>query len=214
MIGTEQAVDLAKPRLRGVAHQWAFWGATVAGAALLVSAPAAAIAVYAASLAALLGTSAAYHRGTWSPRAVPVIRRLDHSMIFVLIAGTYTPFATFVLDDSVGRTVLLVVWIGAFAGIAVNLVWANAPRSADAVAYVALGWVILFATPQVIDQAGAACIALLLVGGLLYTLGAIVYARQWPDPAPAVFGFHEVFHLLVIAAAATHFAAVAIYATP
>jgi hemolysin III len=213
VIGAEAAPAVAKPRLRGVAHQWAFWGATVAGSALVLSAPAAAIAVYAASLSAMLGTSAAYHRGTWSPRALRVIRRLDHAMIFVLIAGTYTPFATFVLGGAVGRVVLLVVWIGAFAGIALNLAWTNAPRSADAVAYVALGWVIVFATPQVIDAAGVGCMSLLLLGGLLYTMGAIVYARQWPDPAPAVFGFHEGFHLLVVAAAATHFAAVAIYAT-
>jgi hemolysin III len=214
VIGTQPAGALAKPRLRGVAHQWAFWCALAAGAALVVSAPAPAITVYVTSLVAMLGTSAAYHRGTWSPRALPVIRRLDHSMIFVLVAGTYTPFAAFVLDDALGRVVLLVVWIGALAGIAMNVVWTDAPRWAVAMSYVALGWVIVFATPQVIDQAGVACMSLLLLGGVLYTMGAVVYARRWPDPAPAVFGFHEIFHLLVIAAAATHFAAVAIYATP
>jgi hemolysin III len=214
VIGAQAAQALAKPRLRGVSHWWAFWVAIIAGAALVISAPATAIAVYAISLAAMLGTSAAYHRGAWSPRALRVIRRLDHSMIFVLVAGTYTPFATFVLDDALGTAVLLVVWTGAFAGIAMNLIWTDAPRSATAVSYVALGWVIVFASPQVIDQAGLTCVALLLLGGLLYTAGAVVYARQWPDPAPAVFGFHEVFHLLVVAAAATHFAAVAVYATP
>ena len=214
MIGTQPAAALAKPRLRGVAHQWAFCVAAVAGAALVVSAPAVPIAVYAASLAAMLGTSAAYHRRTWSPRALPVMRRLDHSMIFVLVAGTYTPFAAFVLDDALGTAVLIVVWAGALAGIAMNLVWTDPPRWATAVSYVALGWVIVFASPQVIDQAGLACVGLLLLGGLLYTAGAVVYARRWPDPAPAVFGFHEVFHLLVVAAAAAHFAAVAIYATP
>jgi hemolysin III len=214
VIGTPPAEALAKPLLRGVAHQWAFLGATVAGVALVASAPATAIAVYAASLAAMLGTSAMYHRRTWSAQALPVIRGIDHSMIYVLIAGTYTPFATFVLDDAVGRVVLLVVWIGAFAGIAMKLAWTRAPRSAVAVGYVALGWVILVATPQVIDQAGAVCTSLLLLGGLLYTTGAIVYARQRPDPVPAVFGFHEVFHLLVVAAATTHFVTVAIYATP
>jgi hemolysin III len=212
--GAQAAQALPKPRLRGVAHSWAFWGATVAGAVLVVTAPAAAIAVYAASLSAMLGTSAVYHRGTWSPPALRLIRRLDHSMIFLLVAGTYTPFAVLVLDDSLGTAVLLVVWTGAFAGIAMNLVWTGAPRWATAVSYVALGWVIVFASPQVIDQAGLTCASLLLLGGLLYTLGAVVYARRWPDPAPAVFGFHEVFHALVVAAAATHFAAVAIYATP
>jgi hemolysin III len=135
-------------------------------------------------------------------------------MIFLLVAGTYTPFAAFVLDDTTGTIVLIVVWSGALAGIAMTLLWINAPRVLTALAYVALGWVIVFATPQLVDRAGIACMALLAAGGVLYTIGAVVYATKRPDPRPLVFGFHEVFHTFVVAAAAAHFVAVALYATP
>jgi hemolysin III len=205
-----------KPRLRGVSHQYAFFAAMAAGAALVVLARGAearvAVAVYALSLCAMFGASALYHRIDWPPRPSIWLRRLDHSMIYVLVAGTYTPFALLVLEPALGWTLLGVVWAGAVAGVMVSLVWIDAPRSLSAVLYVVLGWVGVMALPQLWDRAGAMAVALLATGGVLYTLGALVYARRRPDPAPRVFGYHEVFHALVIAAAAAQFVAVALAA--
>jgi hemolysin III len=205
-----------KPRLRGVSHQYAFFAAMAAGAALVVLARGAearvAVAVYALSLCAMFGASALYHRIDWPPRPSIWLRRLDHSMIYVLVAGTYTPFALLVLEPALGWTLLGVVWAGAVAGVMVSLVWIDAPRSLSAVLYVVLGWVGVMALPQLWDRAGAMAVALLATGGVLYTLGALVYTRRRPDPAPRVFGYHEVFHALVIAAAAAQFVAVALAA--
>jgi hemolysin III len=133
-------------------------------------------------------------------------------MIFVLVAGTYTPFALLVLAPALGWAVLGVVWGGALAGVVISLLWIDAPRWLTAVLYVALGWVSIVMMPQLWDRAGVLAVALLATGGLLYTVGAVVYARRRPDPAPRVFGYHEVFHALVIAAAAVHFAAIAFFA--
>jgi hemolysin III len=207
-----------KPRLRGVSHKWAFFVSLLTGSLLLVLAPggkaAIAVAIYAVSLSALFGTSALYHRVTWRPSARRWMRRLDHSMIFLLIAGTYTPFCLLVLNGGIANTVLAVVWGGALGGIVLKLVWIDAPKWLVAAVYVALGWVAVAATPQILDHAGAVALGLILAGGLLYTAGAIVYALRKPDPAPAVFGYHEVFHALVIGAAALHYAAVAFFALP
>jgi hemolysin III len=207
-----------KPRLRGVVHQWSFFVSLAAGAALVLLAPAGratvACAVYAATLCGLLGTSALYHRVTWRPRVRQWMRRLDHSMIFVLIAGTYTPFATLVLSQPLSDVVLLGVWGGALAGILFTLVWIRAPKWLTAAAYIALGWFSLIALPQLIERTGLGALALLAGGGVAYTAGAIIYARRRPDPRPAVFGYHELFHVLVVVAAAAHFAAVAAYAAP
>jgi len=207
-----------KPRLRGVVHQWSFFVSLAAGAALVAWAPAgratAACAVYAAALAGLLGTSALYHRGTWRPPVRAWLRRFDHAMIFVLIAGTYTPFAALVLDEPLRAVVLAGVWGGATAGIVFALLWINAPKWVSAVAYVALGWFSLVAVPQIVARAGAGALALLIAGGVAYTAGAIVYARRRPDPRPATFGYHEVFHVLVVVAALAHFVAVAAFAVP
>jgi hemolysin III len=142
------------------------------------------------------------------------MRRLDHSMIFVLIAGTYTPFALLVLHGTLAHAILIVVWAGALGGIVLNLVWITAPRWLIAAVYVALGWVAVAAMPALADKIGASGVALLMGGGLLYTAGAVIYATKRPDPAPAVFGYHEIFHALVVAAAAAHFAVVAFYALP
>jgi hemolysin III len=203
-----------KPRLRGVSHQYAFFAAMAAGAALVVLARGAqarvAVAVYALSLCAMFGASALYHRIDWSPRPRAWLRRLDHSMIYVLVAGTYTPFALLVLAPALGWAILGVVWAGALAGVVLSLVWIDKPRWLSAVLYVALGWVAVVVLPQLWDRAGVMAAALLATGGVLYTLGAVVYARRRPDPAPRVFGYHEVFHVLVIAAAAAQFAAVAL----
>jgi hemolysin III len=205
-----------KPRLRGVSHQYAFFAAIAAGAALVVLAQGAqarvAVGVYALSLCAMFGASALYHRIDWPPRPSVWMRRLDHAMIYVLVAGTYTPFALLVLAPALGWTLLGIVWAGALAGVALSLVWIDAPRALRALLYVVLGWIGLVALPQMWNRAGAMAVALLATGGLLYTLGAVVYARRRPDPAPRVFGYHEVFHVLVIAAAAVQFAAVALAA--
>ena len=214
---TAEAIGKVKPRLRGVSHQWAFFAALVAGAILVLAAPAGratlAAGIYAGSLAALLGTSALYHRVNWKrPRARAWMRRLDHSMIFLLIAGTVTPFALLVMEGPLATALLVAVWAGAAAGIVVELIWVDAPKWVSVIVYLAVGWIGLLGYPAILVEAGIGAAALIAVGGVLYTAGAIVYARQSPDPRPAVFGYHEVFHLLVIAAAIVHFAAVAIYA--
>jgi hemolysin III len=210
---------LNKPRLRGVWHQWAFFVSVAIGAALVIAAPSGqprlAAAIYALTVTALFGTSALYHRVTWaSVAARRWMRRLDHSMIFCLIAGTYTPFALLVLDGDLATVILIVVWAGALAGVLMKLVWIDAPKALVAVTYVMLGWVAVAAFPTMIERLGVTASTLVAVGGLLYTLGALVYAFQRPDPAPSVFGYHEVFHALVILAAALQYAVIAFYVVP
>jgi hemolysin III len=214
-----EAIAAVKPRLRGVSHEWAFFVSLFLGAALIVAAktPEAtlAVAIYAVSLSALLGTSALYHRIDWRrPEARRWMRRLDHSMIFFLIAGTYTPFALLVLHGALADAVLAVVWVGAVAGAVVEIVWIEHPKWVAALVYIALGWVAVIPFPALWTEMGAAGTLLVAAGGLLYTAGAVVYATQRPDPNPRVFGYHEVFHLFVILAAAAHFAAIAFFALP
>ena len=173
------------------------------------------MAVYALSVAGLFGTSALYHRVHWrSLAALLWMRRLDHSMIFVLIAGTYTPFALLALHGPLALAILVVVWVGALAGIAFNLAWISSPKWLHAALYVVLGWVAVAASPQLASAIGIGGLTLLALGGVLYTLGAVVYAARRPDPLPSVFGYHEVFHALVIVAAALQFAVVAFWVTP
>jgi hemolysin III len=207
-----------KPRLRGVLHQWAFFVSLVAGAVLVALAPtgraAAVAALYVAALAGLFGASALYHRVAWRPSLRPWFRRLDHSMIFVLIAGTFTPVIVLGLEGVLPVVVLAIVWAGALAGVVLKLVWLGAPRWLVAAVYVVLGWVGVILLPEVVRSAGVAAATLFVAGGLLYTAGALVYARRRPDPRPAVFGFHEVFHVFVIAAAVAHFVAIAAFVLP
>src|SRR5438270_5225246 len=187
---------LVKPRLRGVLNQSAFFVSLALGVSLVVLAPAGraklAAVIYALAVSGLLGTSALYHRVTWSKRVRAWMRRLDHSMIFVLIAGTYTPFALLVLSGGLARAILIVVWGGAAAGVILKLAWITAPRWLTAAVYVALGWVALAAMPSMAGALGAVAVGLVLAGGMLYTAGAVVYARQRPDPSPTVFGYHEI----------------------
>ena len=215
----DEFIARQKPRLRGVSHEWAFFVSVIAGAILVLAAPTArataAVAIYAASLSALLGVSALYHRINWRRPEIRLwMRRLDHSMIFLLIAGTVTPFAVLVLHGTLANALLIAVWAGAAAGIVVELVWVEAPKWATALVYLAVGWIGALGVPGIVVNAGLGAGALIAIGGALYTAGAVIYARQRPDPNPAVFGYHEVFHALVIAAAVAHFAAVAIYALP
>ena len=213
------AIALVKPKLRGVSHEWAFFISLVLGAGLIVAAqtPKAtlAVAIYAVSLSALLGTSALYHRVDWKrPDVRRWMRRLDHSMIFFLIAGTYTPFALLVLDGPLADAILVVVWIGAIAGAVVEMIWIEHPKWVAALIYMSLGWVAAAAFPQLLVDMGVTGTLLVAAGGLLYTAGAVVYAIQRPNPNPRVFGYHEIFHALVILAAAAHFAAIAFFALP
>jgi hemolysin III len=213
------AIAAVKPKLRGVSHEWAFFISLFLGAGLIIAAktPKAtlAVAIYAVSLSALLGTSALYHRVEWSrPNRRRWMRRLDHSMIFFLIAGTYTPFALLVLDGPLADAILVVVWLGAIAGAIVETVWIEHPKWVAALIYLSLGWVAVISFPELWSSMGTTGTLLVAAGGLLYTAGAVVYAIQRPNPNPRVFGYHEVFHLLVIAAAAAHFAAVAFFALP
>ena len=210
---------LVKPRFRGVSHKWAFFVALLAGAVLVIAAPSGratlAATVYAVSVVAMFGASALYHRVDWkSVAARRWMRRLDHSMIYLLIAGTYTPFALLVLEGGLAKAVLIAVWGGAALGIALKMLWPDTPKWLTAAVYIALGWVAVIAFPQLASELGVVGMALVAGGGLLYTAGAVVYALQRPNPAPAVFGYHEIFHVLVIAAALLQFVAVAAYALP
>jgi hemolysin III len=216
---TAEAIALVKPKLRGVSHEWAFFLSLGFGATLIVLAktPKATLAVgiYAVSLSALFGTSALYHRVNWTrPHVRQWMRRLDHSMIFFLIAGTYTPFALLVLHGTLAMAILAVVWIGAVAGAIVEMIWIDHPKWASALIYVSLGWVAVAAFPELWSQMGIVGTLLVAFGGLLYTAGAVVYATQRPNPNPAVFGYHEVFHLFVIAAAIAQYSAIAFFALP
>ena len=209
---------LERPRLRGVFHQYAFFVALVAGAALVVLADSVreqlAMWVYATALAAMFGISALYHRVTWrSPNVRKWMRRLDHSAILLLIAGTYTPFALLAFDGVLATAVLIAVWSGAAAGLVLNLLWIDAPTWVTAVVYIALGWVGAIAVPELVSF-GVAPAALVFLGGALYTVGAVAYALKRPNPVPNVFGYHEIFHLLVIGAAISHFVAIAAFVLP
>jgi hemolysin III len=207
-----------KPRLRGVSHTYAFFASLACGSALILAASdgraRVAAAIYAGAVSALFGTSALYHRVTWRPRARRWMRRLDHSMIFVLIAGTYTPVALVALHGHLARTILIVVWAGAFAGMIFKLAWIDAPKWLFAAVYIALGWVACAVFGELPAAIGWLGFAGLATGGLLYTVGAVVYASGRPDPSPTVFGYHEVFHALVIAAAALHYAVIAFAVLP
>ncbi|MEJ7817674.1 MAG: hemolysin III family protein [Thermoleophilaceae bacterium] len=208
-----------KPRLRGVSHQWAFFVSLVLGAVLVLTAPSgkamASAAVYAGCVAILFGTSALYHRIDWrTESARRWMRRLDHSAIFLLIAGSYTPFAILVVDGTLADVVLAVVWAGAAAGIVLKLIWIDAPKWLAALIYVLLGWVSIATMPDMAGDLGITATAMVAAGGLLYTVGAVVYAIRRPDPSPTVFGYHEVFHLLVIAASGLQYAVIAFWVLP
>jgi hemolysin III len=164
--------------------------------------------IYAVTVTLLFGTSALYHRRNWGARGKAVMMRLDHSMIFVFIAGTYTPIAVLTLSHTSAIAVLSVVWSGAALGVVLRSCWAGAPRWLAVVCYVALGWVAVFVVPQVLHAGGVAAFTLIVAGGLLYTLGAVVYGRRRTDPYPGTFGFHEVFHLCTLLAATCHYIAI------
>jgi hemolysin III len=202
--------------MRGVIHFWSFWVSLVLCAVLIavsaskVSATAGiATSVYGVTVLGLFGVSALYHRRWWvSLRVRAWMKRLDHSMIFLFIAGTYTPFSLLAMPRSTGYVVLSVVWGGALLGVALKMLWPHAPRWLGTPIYIALGWVAVFVLPELLAHAGVVSFVLLLVGGAFYTLGAVFYATRWPNPWPAVFGHHEFFHAATVLAAASHYAAI------
>jgi hemolysin III len=207
---------MGKPLMRGRLHLWSFFVAIAAGVTLIalaastVSARAAVgTSVYSATVLGLFGVSALYHRRHWlTVRARVLMKRLDHSMIFLFIAGTYTPVALLAMTPRTGTVVLAVVWGGALAGVALKLAWPHAPRALSIVIYIALGWVAVFVLPELLAHAGVAALVLLLVGGAFYTVGAVFYATRWPDPWPRVWGHHEFFHLATVIAAICHHVAI------
>lgn len=203
-----------KPRLRGWIHAVTAPLALAASIVLVATAPTTTgrvtSAIFGVTAVLLFGTSAVYHRGTWSPRVTAVLRRLDHTNIFLIIAGTYTPLSALLLDWPTNRNLLVVVWAGALAGLLARVFWLGAPRWFYVPIYVALGWVAVWFLPQFSRAGGGAVLWLVIAGGLAYTVGAVVYALKRPDPAPGWFGFHEIFHSLTLVGYACHFVAVAI----
>ena len=207
---------IVKPRMRGWLHFWSFAGSIAAcatliavSAALVGGTAALATSVYSVTVLGLFGTSALYHRLTWrTPRSRAIMRRLDHSMIFLFIAGTYTPVAALAMDRATTRWVLGVVWIGALAGVVLKTAWPYAPAWVGVPIYIALGWVAVFVIPDMLAVGGVAAVVLLVVGGLLYTVGAVFYATHWPNPWPDTFGFHEFFHAATVLAAICHHVAI------
>jgi hemolysin III len=204
--------------LRGVFHAWAFWLALAAAVPLVALAPAGtgriAAVIYAGGLCSMFAASALFHRLRCGPGLRAWLCRIDHGAIFVFVAASYTPVGLLVLDGWARWAVLGSVWGGCLAGVAMSVAWITAPRVLFAAVYVGLGWVLVIAFPQLVATLPVAPLALLGAGGLLYSAGAAVYATRRPDPWPRTFGFHEVFHALVVLAAAAHFAAIAGWVIP
>jgi hemolysin III len=216
--GRSDVADAVKPLLRGVSHQYAFFAAVVLAVVLVAAAPhdraRVALSVFGVCLAMMFGVSALYHRIDWQPAARRRMRRLDHAAIYLLIAGTYTPFGLLVLHGTLAMVLLAVVWIGAAVAIALKLAWTDGPKWVAASLGISLGWVGALAGPQMVDAVGWSGFGLLLLGGVFYTCGALVYALRRPDPVPHVFGYHELFHALVIVAAACKYAVIAFFVLP
>ena len=197
--------------MRGLLHVYAFFIAIAAGIVLVTLAAttggvrvAISCAIYSLTVCGVFGTSALYHRRVWSPRGYQVMRRLDHAMIFVFIAGTYTPFSVLLLPHTTAIVILSIVWGGAILGVGMKLITPNAPRWLSAPIYVALGWVAIFVLPEIARGGGTAALVLLLAGGMLYTVGAVLYALRRPNPWPKTFGHHELFHAFTLLAALCH----------
>lgn len=201
-----------RPKLRGALHAWAVLPFVIAGVLLIIAAGAdarPAVIAYVLSVVGCLGTSALYHRVKWRPTWYARMRRLDHAMIFVLIVGTWTPLCLVACRGRDIGDLFAVLCVMAGIGVAITLFWTGAPKWLRALIYLAVGWMGVLAVPHVYASMGSVGVGLLALGGLLYSIGALAYALQWPNPAPRVFGYHEIFHALVILAAAAHFALVA-----
>jgi len=212
------AEAFVRPRMRGVLHQASLPLFLAAGIVLvsLAGTPRgrAAMAAYGAGLAMCLGVSALYHRGRWTPAVRSLLCRIDHSTIFALIAGTYTPVCLLILSGPLAYAVLGVVWGGGVLGALRSFVWPNAPAWIEVTPYALLGWVVVIALPQMVAGVGLGCMSLFGAGGLLYTGGAVMYGLQRPDPFPSTFGYHEIFHTLVVFGAAAHCVAIFVWILP
>jgi hemolysin III len=216
-----QPADLGKPRLRGRLHQFAFFVALVCGVVLCSIAatrpgiaPFLSCLVYSITVCGLFGISALYHRRVWSERGYQIMRRADHSMIFVFIAGTYTPFCVLLLPTRQAVITMSLIWAGALGGVALKMIWPHLPRWVSAPLYLALGWGAVAIMPQVLHNGGVADLVLLCAGGVAYSVGAVFYALRRPNPWPTVFGHHEFFHACTLVAAICHHIAIyfALYA--
>jgi hemolysin III len=212
---TDRLIDAAremKPRLRGWLHLVTFPVALASGTVLIIFSPdtksRVATSVFTLCSSTLFGVSALYHRGHWARRWDGVLRRLDHSSIFLLIAGTYTPFALTLLDGTNSRVLLILVWAGALIGIAFRVLWIGAPTWLYVPVYIALGWSAIFWLGDFAQSAGPTVLTLIILGGALYSLGGLIYGLKKPNPAPQWFGFHEVFHSFTILAFAVHYVGV------
>lgn len=209
-----EVVRQVKPRLRGWLHAGMAPLATAGGIVLVALAPdpaaRAAAAIYLAASLLLFGTSAVYHRFHWGPRGDAILRRWDHANIYLFIAATYTPIAVLLLSPRAATTLLTIIWSAAAAGLLFRLFWLSAPRWLYTALYLAMGWAALFWLPQIFVNGGVAVFTLIIAGGLLYTAGAVVYARKSPDPSPAWFGYHEIFHACTILAFAAQYVAISI----
>jgi hemolysin III len=207
--------------MRGWLHLISFVVSVSAGTALIAMAATVsgravvAMSIYTATILGLFGVSALYHRRTWvNEWAYTLMKRLDHSMIFLFIAGTYTPFTLLAMPPTTGWVIFGIVWGGALSGVTLKLLWPRAPRWLGVPIYIGLGWVAVFVFPELLNRVGTAAFVLLLAGGLAYTIGAIFYAARWPNPWPATFGYHEFFHACTVIAATCHYIAIwfALYA--
>ncbi|MFD3661801.1 hemolysin III family protein [Streptomyces sp. NPDC058659] len=214
-VGNPPALPV-KPRLRGWLHAGMFPAVIVAGLVLvaLSDSPRARIAcgIYVLTACLLFGISALYHRGNWGPRGEAVLRRLDHANIFLIIAGTYTPLTLLLLPDSTGEPLMWAVWAAAAAGIAFRVFWVGAPRWLYTPCYIAMGWAAVFFLPDFMRAGGIAVLVLVVVGGLLYSAGGVIYGIKRPNPSPRWFGFHEVFHSLTLAAFVVHYVGISLVA--
>ncbi|TXS37735.1 PAQR family membrane homeostasis protein TrhA [Streptomyces sp. OR43] len=217
--GLEPAGTIAaevKPRMRGWLHAGMFPAVLIAGIVLIALADSTrgriACAIYIATACLLFGVSAVYHRGTWGPRGEAVLRRLDHANIFLIIAGTYTPLTLLLLPESTGTPLLWAVWAAAVAGIAFRVFWVGAPRWLYTPCYIAMGWAAVFFLPDFMRTGGIAVLVLVVVGGLLYSAGGVIYGIKRPNPSPRFFGFHEVFHSLTLAAFVVHYVGISLVA--
>lgn len=212
----EERLTGLKPRMRGWLHAGTFPLALTLGAILVILSPdertRVSTAIFAVTASMLFGVSALYHRGHWGPRTSSVLQRIDHANIFLIIAGTYTPFSVLLLPSGPARTLLWIVWTGALLGVAFRVLWVGAPRWLYVPVYIALGWVAVVYVPDLLRGGGVTVFTLVVVGGALYTIGGVVYGLRRPNPSPRWFGFHEVFHAFTVLAFLAHYTGISLAA--